>query len=679
MPFDSRKQQEWYYATGQTFLDDEPHSARQVKGGQDGKEVDLLTKGKIPEGSPATSADDNQVLEADISSVSGPPADSNMRVIGKKVHVQPKGEGSEAEHIHNLKSYWGGWYCDTPDCPTKKYQKKEGDMEIVTEKNPLMLNENYIQDQFGVLYRPVYAGESIDVTGDDILIYENKYYTTEGVGNCGFCKGAGKVTVERLGLKDCPDCDGTGSVGAGQAQQPMGGQPQIPDLMSQVPQQQQEIQQQSQQMQGQNQMKQPQTELPTPDLQQIQDQKKQEMQQNDEGKEKPKIGESEKKTSNESCGCPKKKAREANIVKYKEYITGQINILKKKARAGEAVSVMYGLPSIQKNGRKIKGTLAYAGVSLNDRIYLPEELAKGHGMTLPLLLNHSLTAGAEQELWRLEDDMLQALYNEEDYQVGEVTLTWDPNKLTLFYEGVITHPFFQKEVDEANMAVSLGIYYDSNSPRVCDENCYTLIKRAEFREVSLVYHAGFPIATIEAVEAELKNRAFNTIMKESMEEVDSLINNKMREKVGEELDKIMPTEQPIDVKEKPNDVPIPTELISLKDNPTEAPPKEDTVDQVPMIGEALTAPSNFSVRGVVGMTISNINGVQKYTLEPFNGYESNTIHFEVKPEGAMIFGENLQLQPEMTTPKKLTKEIEKKPDLKVEDGGQDVLSNLKKN
>ena len=170
--------------------------------------------------------------------------------------------------------------------------------------------------------------------------------------------------------------------------------------------------------------------------------------------------------SNE-CGC-KNSAQEANINKYKSYVSSQIDTLKKKAKANEAVSLMYGLPTVQKNGRKIKGTLAYAGVSLNDRIYLPEELAKGDGRTLPLLLNHSSTAGAENELWRLQDDMLQALQNEEDYEVGYVTLTWDAKKLTLFYEGVVTHPFFQKEIDDANMAVSLGIYYDSNSPTVCE-------------------------------------------------------------------------------------------------------------------------------------------------------------------------------------------------------------------
>ena len=32
MPFDSKKQQEWYYATDQDFFDDEPASSRKVKG-----------------------------------------------------------------------------------------------------------------------------------------------------------------------------------------------------------------------------------------------------------------------------------------------------------------------------------------------------------------------------------------------------------------------------------------------------------------------------------------------------------------------------------------------------------------------------------------------------------------------------------------------------------------------
>ena len=62
------------------------------------------------------------------------------------------------------------------------------------------------------------------------------------------------------------------------------------------------------------------------------------------------------------------------------------------------------------------------------------------------------------------------------------------------------------EIDDANMAVSLGLYYDSDSPQVCDTDCYTVLKGAEFHEVSLVYHAGFPIATIEAVESIVRSQ-----------------------------------------------------------------------------------------------------------------------------------------------------------------------------
>ena len=131
------------------------------------------------------------------------------------------------------------------------------------------------------------------------------------------------------------------------------------------------------------------------------------------------------------------------------------------------------------------------------------------------MLNHSAVDGAEEEMDRLEEDMREHLTNGKDFIVGEVTLRWEPEELTLYYEGVIEHPFFQKEVDDAGMAVSLGIYYDSDSPTVCNQECYTIIRGAEFREVSLVYHPGFPIATIEAVEAKLKKLASEAIINDN--------------------------------------------------------------------------------------------------------------------------------------------------------------------
>ena len=101
-------------------------------------------------------------------------------------------------------------------------------------------------------------------------------------------------------------------------------------------------------------------------------------------------------------------------------------------------------------------------------------------------------------------EVVKALEEGRDYQVGEVTLKWDAKTLTLSYEGVVWDSFWEVEIDAAHMAVSLGIYYDADSPQLCNQVCYTIIQGAEFREVSLVYHPGFPIATIEAVEGFLK-------------------------------------------------------------------------------------------------------------------------------------------------------------------------------
>ncbi len=207
----------------------------------------------------------------------------------------------------------------------------------------------------------------------------------------------------------------------------------------------------------------------------------------------------EEATESFECGCKQ----------FETFVSQQLECVKLKAREGQDYGLLIDQPQI--SGKKIKGTLAYAGVSLNNRLYLPEELAKGHGMTVPLILNHASTSGAEEELHRLPSKFRQGLENGLEMKVGEVTLHWDAEKLTLFYEGYVEDDFFQKEVDDMEMAVSLGMYYDSDSPKVCDMECYTMIKGAEFHEVSLVYHPGFPIATIEANEALLKERSNESV------------------------------------------------------------------------------------------------------------------------------------------------------------------------
>jgi len=803
MPFKSRKQQQWYHATDQKYLDKEPHSARKVEGEAE-DQSDLTTSGDIPEhNSLATPAGEVTQEEKEVKRGEQTPisqddlVEENLIEFEGKVYSEVRANEDRDVTIYDavkkknitFKVNDRGDVIDEANEESSVAGPSDGmrvmDDDVLVLPNgkvvgeSVKINENYIEDQFGKLYRPVYVGENRTITDND-LIFEGKYYTSEGLGNCAFCQGAGKITVERLGIKDCPDCDGTGDI---QEQQPMmgggidpnamgqpqpmeGQQPEIPqdpmqqeqpmeqqpDPNQQIPQQQpeqlppqqqipQQVPQQPQQIPQQEIPQQPQIEpqqqipqqipndpsQPT-DAAQIPQQPSVDPEEQSQPMEKPEdkkpmFGEAklkdgyikcdkcnqqfsniqwlldhkkeqhggveskqrskeqiqwdidnirDKSTADESkikelnlemkslskesfgkckhCGdddfdseeerinherehdnysmeSKKKCVCERNVKKYKSFISNQINVLKRRAKAGESVGIMYGLPTISKNGRKIKGTLAYAGVSLNDRIYLPETLAKGDGRTLPLLLNHSCTAGAEAELDRLSEEMQNCLYEERDYQVGEVSLSWDPEKLTLFYEGVVEDEFFQKEIDDMDMAVSLGIYYDSDSPKICDENCYTVIKGAEFREVSLVYHAGFPIATIEAVETELKKKSLEDIYHGAANTIqdNQIVNNVSDRKESTEdhlelLDELKDEEETEgepehveDVEEIIDDVKADEEIDPLGQGGSV---DVEPVEEPEMMVESFYAPQNFSVTGITAMTISNTNGVQKYTLDP---------------------------------------------------------------
>jgi len=191
---------------------------------------------------------------------------------------------------------------------------------------------------------------------------------------------------------------------------------------------------------------------------------------------------------------------------FARYVTDQVDYLHK--RTGREVNLLFGQIQIKasegiNDSLAIEGILAYAGVSRNNRLYLPEHLAAGHAKTLEIRVNHSSVMGMEEELHRLPPPFQQRLMLGQDIVVGEVHLTWHPDELTLTYTGEVNNPFFIKEIKEGRMNVSLGVLYDANAPEVCDVDCYTLIKGAEFEEVSLVYHPGFPIATLETASEVL--------------------------------------------------------------------------------------------------------------------------------------------------------------------------------
>jgi len=197
----------------------------------------------------------------------------------------------------------------------------------------------------------------------------------------------------------------------------------------------------------------------------------------------------------------------------------------------------------------IHGILAYAGVSLNNRLYLPEHLATGHERQLPLRINHSSVLGLQQEIHRLPREVQEALMRGEDVEVGEVNLTWHPESLTLTYEGFVANEFFKNEIHEGRMSVSLGVLYDADAPEVCDVECYTIIKGAEFEEVSLVYHKGFPVATLVATELFLKKYAsLNTFKQQvSNEKQDTMRKKKSKEDMDEGIGGIdNPADMPVD-------------------------------------------------------------------------------------------------------------------------------------
>jgi len=632
--------------------------------------------------------------EEGIASVSGPPADSTMRIMSNKTHVRPEEKFVDEIIDENLQAEDDLTSEDLTDKVLGEEKSEEDykriwDSMTFPDRAKIVGLDEYWEEKDHpyetLTWEQIqkwksFVGESLEFEGevyhlsprgyspkDKDLIFEGKIYKAqEGVGNCQFCAGKGQVTVENLGIKDCPDCDGTGEIQQSNLAPDITGQVD-PNLQPQQPTQ--EVPQEAPQQE-------PQPDQPTqqgqiPQQPQPNEQPAPPQQAPEENKEKPKFGEA--KTQVIAC--------EKSMKQYRGYIAREVEVLKKRAKGNEAVSIMYGLPTISKQGKKIKGILAYAGVSLNDRIYLPEELSKGHGLTLPLLLNHSNIAGAEEELDRLDDDMVNHLENEKDFKIGEVTLDWDQEKLTLFYEGVIEHEFFQKEVDDADMAVSLGIYYDADSPVVCDENCYTIIKGAEFREVSLVYHPGFPIATIEAVENELKKEilAKQKAKEDHLEKLEQLKKNEEEEQAkGEDETKDIKLVNDVIEDVKVGGIAEETEEdIIITDDPETL----DLVTQVPAEDwneDIIATESNFSVRGINGFTISNSNGVTRYKLDPSNGYENNWLHVNVNKEGAKLYGEEFQLQPKMTTPPELTKEIESHPDLKFTDSDADAFNPKKK-
>jgi hypothetical protein len=133
--------------------------------------------------------------------------------------------------------------------------------------------------------------------------------------------------------------------------------------------------------------------------------------------------------------------------------------------------------------QKITGIAAIPRVSINGRLYLPEDLQRNDGVTTPLLWQHDGTP------LKSTDAIPQ------DKIIGTITYKYDPLKQQLLYDAVV-----QEGVPVSDgMGISIGAFY--NKQHVCGSKyCYEIAKNLRIVEGSLTNHAGMPETTVKLVE-----------------------------------------------------------------------------------------------------------------------------------------------------------------------------------
>ena len=191
--------------------------------------------------------------------------------------------------------------------------------------------------------------------------------------------------------------------------------------------------------------------------------------------------------------------------------------------------------------QKISGRLAYAGISKNNSIYLPEALAGGDSATIPVLLNHGDIISAED----IDESLLPKSYRDrlvqkEKITLGTVTLSFDYDNAILSYNGTITDSFYSQKHVLEKMLVSQGITTPEHTiQKVCGTiQCFEIISNATYHEMSLVFKPGLPLVTNVRTENTSHNQCI--IMPINMETTSSNDNKKLYE-------------------DAPSDVPIPSQ------------------------------------------------------------------------------------------------------------------------
>jgi hypothetical protein len=166
------------------------------------------------------------------------------------------------------------------------------------------------------------------------------------------------------------------------------------------------------------------------------------------------------------------------------------------------------------DGTHICGLLAYPGISKNLKLYSIGELMKGDNLILPVWLNHAGLVGTDD----IGPDILPESYRlrlamGEEIIIGETHTIFDPQTLQLKHETIITDSFYQRPEILRRMSVSQGVLHDRDLKTDCDDVvCWKKITGSIYQEMSLVFHPGFSIATIElpvSQETIENNNAYN--------------------------------------------------------------------------------------------------------------------------------------------------------------------------
>jgi hypothetical protein len=133
---------------------------------------------------------------------------------------------------------------------------------------------------------------------------------------------------------------------------------------------------------------------------------------------------------------------------------------------------------------KISGILATPRVSRNGRLYLPNELEAAvkrlNGQEIPVFWEHIAAQNA----------------------IGRAKLIWNPDKMRVEYEAIITDPTAIQKIQNTKLHVSLGADYE----RIDYIDDFEVLRNIVFRELSIVAVPGIPEANVEVVESMIVTR-----------------------------------------------------------------------------------------------------------------------------------------------------------------------------